>query len=128
MKFCATGCWGYFNDDFVVKEIAICREGEWLTCTFTCPKPFEMLTQDELKQVRYLEKNVHGLRYSSPGVMYSPALRSNASIHDILRYYFKDIDRVYLKGLIRFVDEKLKKTIRPLKCVYKHFALTQYIH
>lgn len=111
MKFCAADCQGYFSDNFVVKELAVCREGDWCNFTFTCSKPFANLTQNEVKQVRYLENNIHGLRYSNPGMMFSPAFGNNVSIKDILKHHFKDMDRVYVKGFIKkkFFDEQLNE-------------------
>lgn len=77
------------NNEFIVKELAI-RIGQQLNhYLFKPPIPFNKLTDRERRTVSYVERKIHGLRYSS-GYMEYTELRK--ILHAI------NVDTIYVKG------------------------------
>lgn len=92
MKTAAIDIQGFpLENDFVVKELAI-RIGLQINhYLFKPPVPYVNLTEKEKKTVNYVERNIHGLRYSSGDVEYT-------ELKNILWRCLKNVDCIYVKG------------------------------
>lgn len=90
-------------DGFIPKELAITKDGvnvhEYL---FSCLTPYQILSSDEKRQVNYLQKNHHGIRYSTPGL---PPCECYKIITNFLTN--NKISEVYVKGDVkkRFLEK-----------------------
>lgn len=97
MKFAIVDCQGFFSDPkkFVLKELAVCSEQGVVNYVFRPIKPYHELNREEKKEVYFLEQNHHGLRYSG-GVF-----NAVEDLPVILFQHLKDVDRVYVKGVLK---------------------------
>lgn len=93
MKFIVVDIQGFFNPPhFVPKEIAI-TDGKRCEHFIVKPsKPFRFLNEEEIKQVKFLEKYHHGISYSAGNIEIAEVAEKVKSI------LFDGVDVVYVKG------------------------------
>lgn len=97
MKFIVFDCQGFFHkENFQLKEMSMYGSGLDVTYNFKPTKPFKQLSKKQQKEVRYLENQHHGIRYSSGNELKSEEL------HTIIYNSLKDVDRIYVKGHDKF--------------------------
>ena len=89
------------QNQYVVKEFATLRNNCELThYVFEPPTDFTLLTRNEQKQVRWLEKNHHSIPWNAGFVPYKYVSR-------VITKDLQSIEKIYVKGLdkIRFLEK-----------------------
>ncbi|KAJ8969747.1 hypothetical protein NQ317_009581 [Molorchus minor] len=93
MKLVVVDMQGFNLSDFYPKEISFVNGQQNTHYLLKPPVPYRTLSCDVKKQVKYLESNFHGLKYSSGYV-------SDDDLNEILRNHLlnSNVDFVYVKG------------------------------
>ncbi|KAJ8981580.1 hypothetical protein NQ317_002608 [Molorchus minor] len=102
MKLVVVDMQGFNLSDFYPKEISFVNGQQNTHYLLKPPVPYRTLSGDVKEQVKYLESNFHGLKYSSGYV-------SGDDLNEILRNHLlnSNVDFVELKESIEFYEEKL---------------------
>lgn len=100
MKFIVIDIQGFFNsklskDGFEAKELTIYDGQRCEHFTITSPRSLCSLTNEERKEVRYLEKFYHGINYSAVGNMDNIEQVKSAIVNILDKYY---VDCIYVRG------------------------------
>jgi len=86
---------GFWKPDnvFVLKEIAVLPPGAetLVVYQFAAPSPWRDLPLSYQRKIRWLERQYHGLRWSSGTLPYN-------TVKDVLNSLLKGASRVYVKG------------------------------
>lgn len=102
MKIAFADFQGFVIDThFYPKELTIKINEQMLHMLVKPPKEYSRLNEEDRKQVHYLEKHFHGLRYSSGNVEYD-------LVTEMLENFFEGVHIIYVKGSQK---EKFLQTI-----------------
>lgn len=92
MKFAVVDMQGFVIDDkFFVKELSISNGKQVEHFLFKPTTNYSKLSRSDKRTVNYLEKKIHGIKYSSGCVEY-------ADLGTILQNYLTDFEVVYVSG------------------------------
>lgn len=92
------------QNEFIVKEMAIRIDNQLSHFLFKPKIPYRDLMDNEKRTVKYIERNIHGLRYSNGYVSYT-------EIDDILWNHLHNIDSILTSGhqKYNFLNMKLNE-------------------
>lgn len=101
-KVVAVDIQGFNLPDFCPKEITFISGCQYAHYLLTAPTSYISLSDKDKKQVKYLERYHHGLKYNSGYVQYS-------MLDDILRNHLQNVDLIYVKGhqKLQYLERKM---------------------
>lgn len=108
MKWIVVDIQGFNHPEFYPKEISFINEQQQNAhYLLKPPVPYSTLSDDVKKQVRFLERHHHGLKYSSGCI-------TDTDFDEILRNHLIDVEIVYVKGYQKhqFLEKRLSNLLR----------------